>query len=93
MPPPIRVLVFDAENESHLARHRVTPRELRQLFGGRYVARHDDRGRDDRIVAIGRTAGGRALTVVVEYLPDADAWRPITAWDAGVGDRRRLGSE
>jgi uncharacterized DUF497 family protein len=47
---------------------------------------------DRRRLLIGRTNGGRALTLVVERTGDPATWLIVTGWDATTRERRMLGS-
>jgi hypothetical protein len=39
---------------------------------------------------IGRTDGGRALTLVIEQTPDPTSWLVVTGWSATLAERRIL---
>jgi hypothetical protein len=45
---------------------------------------------DKRRLLIGRTDGGRALTLVVERTSDPTTWLTLTGWDATARERRLL---
>jgi hypothetical protein len=45
-----------------------------------------------RRLLIGRTDGGRSLTLVIEQTSDPTTWLIITGWDATPGERRLLES-
>jgi uncharacterized DUF497 family protein len=45
-----------------------------------------------RRLLIGRTDGGRALTLVIERTTDPTTWLVVTGWDATVRERRLLSS-
>jgi uncharacterized DUF497 family protein len=45
-----------------------------------------------RRLLIGRTDGGRLLTLVIERTTDPTTWLVVTGWDATVRERRLLGS-
>jgi uncharacterized DUF497 family protein len=58
--------------------------EARQLLGNSYETRRNSRdrgGMGKRIFLVGRTNGGRALTVVLERTIDSAIWQIITAWE------------
>lgn len=44
-----------------------------------------------RRLLIGRTDGGRTLTLVIERTSDPTTWLIITGWDATARERRILG--
>ena len=47
---------------------------------------------DKRRLLVGRTDGGRRLTLVIERTSDPTTWLIITGWDATARERRILGS-
>lgn len=70
---PSEVLAWDENNVEHLwAAHRVTPDDIEDIFYGttdespHYTKRRDG----DYYVFLGRTGGGRLLSLVGEYLQD-----------------------
>jgi uncharacterized DUF497 family protein len=81
--------VWDAENEGHLARHGITPSEVVQVFfnGPVWIPNRKDRAGDWKMV--GWTNGRRALTVIIMVIPQTEAVRVITGWDAATGDVAR----
>lgn len=44
-----------------------------------------------RRLLIGRTDGGRVLTLVIERTTDPATWLVVTGWDATARERRLLG--
>jgi uncharacterized DUF497 family protein len=83
----IYFLEFDDHNVEHLARHAIAPEEIEQLTGNPYVTARNPRVAENRIFMIGRTDGGRMLTIVLEATHDDATWRPITGWDATPAER------
>ena len=45
-----------------------------------------------RRLLVGRTDGGRVLTLVIERTSDATTWLIVTGWEATARERRLLGS-
>ncbi len=86
----IYFLEIDDENEEHLGRHGISVEEAEELTGNDYVTARNPREPENRILMIGRTDGGRVLTVVLEATRDDAIWRPVTGWDATVAQRRLL---
>ncbi len=86
----IYFLEFDDENTGHVARHGVAPEEIEQITGNDYVTARNTHDPDNRIRMIGRTDGGRVLTVVLEATRDDVVWRPVTAWDSKPEERGLL---
>ncbi len=52
-----------------------------------------ERGDSKRRLLIGRTDGGRPLTLVVEATVDPTTWLIVTGWEAADGERRMLPTE
>lgn len=91
-PISIYFLQFDDTNIEHLARHGIVPEEVEQITGNEYVTARNRRDSQNRICMIGRTDGGRMLTVVLEATYDDGIWRPITGWNATSAERGILNS-
>lgn len=80
----VREFQWDDANEEHIAHHGVTPAEVEEVFIGRFQVR---RSRLGRYLVLGRSAEGRALSVVVEKL--GGGWvRVVTARDMAPAERR-----
>lgn len=86
----IYFLEFDDENIDHVGRHGVAGEEIEQVTGNRYVTARNRRDQPNRIRMIGRTDGGRTLTIVLEATRDDGVWRPVTAWDSTEEERQLL---
>lgn len=87
----VRFLLFAPETEEHLI--RATPNEIRQLLANEHIAAENPAGphrRAPRHLLIGRTDGGRYLTVVIEATLDPTTWLPVTAWDSTDSERAIL---
>lgn len=79
---------FDEDNEGELAGHRISPTEVMDVLGEAvWVPNRRHRAADWK--ALGKTRGGRRLTIVVRYNEDRDSVRPVTGWDATAGERTR----
>lgn len=72
----------------------ITIEETHQLLRNAKITirnpHHDPPGR--RQLLIGRTGGGRVLTLVVERTSDPTTWLIVTGWDATARERRMLDS-
>ena len=68
--------------------------EIHQLVRNAYVTVRNPRSDppDERRLMIGRTDGGRALTLVVERTSDPTTRLTVTGWDATPRERRLRGS-
>lgn len=40
---------------------------------------------------IGRTDGGRILTLVIEQTPDPESWLIVTGWESTAAERKIIG--
>jgi uncharacterized DUF497 family protein len=75
-------LIFDEHNEREMARHGVTADEVDELKWNRKVFSDNPRGEPGSMLLIGKTNGGRLLTVPLAPTDDPTAWRPATAFDS-----------
>lgn len=75
-------------NTGHLARKGITPREAEQVYynGGKFVPNKKASG--DWLL-VGRTDGGRILTLVRVYQERRRLLRIFTGWASTDGERRR----
>jgi uncharacterized DUF497 family protein len=73
---------WDEANESELAAHHIDPEEVHQVWAARPQWAPNRKHRAGDWKMLGRTLGGRRLAIVVRYLPESRALRPITGWDA-----------
>jgi hypothetical protein len=81
----IRRLIWDEENPGHIARHKVTPQEVKEVCDGPYVVQPARLG---RFALIGPTLAGRLLVVILEPQSQPSVYRPITAFRAKGRYRR-----
>ena len=82
---------WDEENEGELWDHKIRPCEVEQVFWNRPVwVRNKKEGSGDYKM-IGRTNGGRRLTIVVETKEVTRMLRPITGWESTRGELSRYG--
>jgi uncharacterized DUF497 family protein len=89
----IYYLELDDHNVAHIARHGITTEEIEQITGNPYITARNRRGPKNRIAMIGRTDGGRALTIVLEATRDDGVWRPVTGWVATTTERKMLDAD
>lgn len=80
---------WDDGNESELARHRIVPREVTELWenGPVFVPNRRHRAGDWKMLGI--THGGRRLTIVFRYWSERRTIRPITGWLTTAGEKKR----
>ena len=85
-----QLLATDAARDK-LGRRGISTAEAEQLPRNRQatVRNQHGRGREgERLLLIGRTDGGRALTLVIERTPDPTSWLIVTGWIATARERR-----
>lgn len=70
----------------------ISADEARQLPRNRFVTVQNPRGGADakRRLLVGRTDGGRTLTLVIEQTLDPGTWLIVTGWTASGRERRIL---
>lgn len=85
-PRGAETIEWDDGNESELAAHGIYPNEVEQLWrnGPTVLPNRKDRSGDFKLV--GRTDGGRSLSVIVNYNSTRRCLRPITGWDCTLGE-------
>jgi hypothetical protein len=86
----ITELEFDEDNEAEMARHNIYPIDVLQLLDHPFTVVRNRRDRSGEWLLIGRTAGGRVLTVPLAPTSSEGRWRPITGWDSKRAERARL---
>ena len=77
---PYFEIIWDGENEEHIAQHGVTPDEFEEVVMNPLKSGRDTRHGADRHYAIGETAGGKRLRCVYEDI-DGITIYPITAYE------------
>jgi uncharacterized DUF497 family protein len=92
---PIRVFHLDASDVARmkLGARGISVNEARQLPRNDHQLRRNPRaprGGKHRLMLIGRTDGGRVLTLVVERTPDPNSWAIVTGWTASPRERKVL---
>jgi uncharacterized DUF497 family protein len=86
----IAELEFDDYNEEKLAEHGIHPAEVMQLLDNPFTVRRNKKAQTGDRQLIGRTHGGRALTVILAATLVPGRWRPITGWESTPAERRAL---
>jgi hypothetical protein len=80
---------WDEGNEEELARHHITPQETYEVRTNNPIWIPNRRYRAGDWKMLGRTDGGRPLAIVIRYYTDRSTLRPITGWDATVGEQSK----
>lgn len=86
----IAELEFDEYNMDKLAGHSIGMVEVFQLLDNRFTVRRNKKAGSGDLQLIGRTHGGRVLTVILARTHVDGRWRPITGWSATEAERRAL---
>lgn len=70
----------------------ISAQEAEQLPQNRYVTVRNPRAGEagKRRLLIGRTDGGRSLTLVIERTVDATTWLIVTGWSSTEAERKIL---
>jgi hypothetical protein len=94
MPDAISELLLTEAAIDKLGARGISIEEIHQLVRNANVTVRNPRSDppDKRRLMIGRTDGGRALTLVVERTSDPTTWLTVTGWDATPRERRLLRS-
>jgi hypothetical protein len=80
-------------DEDELHEHRITPNEVYDVWiNGPQFARNKRRRTGDWKM-MGRTDGGRKLTIVLRYYAGRRSVRPITGWESTDGEITRYFKE
>ena len=74
-----------------LGKRGISDREVEQLPRNRHVIGRNPHGGNRRLM-VGRTDGGRRLTLAIEATLDPTTWLVITGWEATDRERKMLGS-
>ncbi len=92
MPDLIAELLLTEAAIEKLGARGISVDETHQLPRNATVAVRNPRSAPPgkRRLLIGRTDGGRALTLVVERTTDPTTWLVVTGWDATPRERRLL---
>lgn len=77
-------LIWTNQNIAHIARHEVTPQEVEEVC-------HNDpvfiSGHSGRLMVIGKSDTGRAITVILDLEDDRGVWHVVTARSADRKER------
>ena len=74
------------DHQARTGRPVVTAREAAQVWDNGFTARRNVRGREDTRLLIGKTDGGRLVTLVARHQGDG-RWLTFTAWDTKGADQ------
>jgi len=71
---------WDRANEAKVQTHGLTAREVDSVVDGKFVLLRNKRDRAGSHRLIGRSLGGRMITVVIRPSMTRGTWRPVNAW-------------
>ena len=99
MPDEIRELLMIESAVEKLGARGISAAEALQLRDNLNTATRDPsksrdpskRGGAQRRLLIGKTDGGRVLTLVIEQTLEPSTWLVITGWTAATHERKMLG--
>jgi len=87
----VHELVATVRALEKLGARGISSRDVVQLPRRAHATIRNPRGPEPRRLFIGRTDGGRALTLVIEPTLDPTTWLVVTGWSATLAERRILG--
>jgi hypothetical protein len=97
VPDEIRELLISETATEKLGVREISKEEATQLVDNRYVIapnggrrRRGARKTGSRRLMIGRSDGGRPLTLVVERTLDPTTWLVVTGWNSSKRERKML---
>jgi uncharacterized DUF497 family protein len=91
MASPIAELLATEAVVGKLGERGISIDEARQVPRNPHVIVRNPRAADTaRRLLIGRTDGGRTLTLVIEPTIDPTTWLIVTGWEAAAGERKLL---
>ena len=77
---------LDEANEAKIWAHRIQGWEVYEVFENRPIWIPDKRSASGDYKMVGRSNGGRRLTIIVEVKEHTRQLRPITGWPSTRGD-------
>ncbi|HEX5609495.1 MAG TPA: hypothetical protein VFX45_05310 [Solirubrobacterales bacterium] len=83
-------MLFPEAVAEKLGRRGISVSEARELLNNRPVVvnRRTQHATMERRMMIGRTNGGRSLTLIIEMTIDPTDWVVVTGWDSDSDERR-----
>ena len=87
VPQRIDDLDFDQYNESEMAAHGVTVREVLQVLDRGFRIKRNKAASSTPYLMVGRTYGGRWLTIPIAPTNLPGVWRPATAFPSRPNDK------
>jgi len=89
--PQIDGFLWDDRCEAKVWAHGLSPVEVDSILDGDFLVRRNRKARRGPFQMIGRSRGGRVITVIIEPTTTSPLlWRPITAWPSKPSEARYL---
>lgn len=89
MPTWVSELLFTFAAIDKLGSRGISVSEAHELPWNGPVVVHNPAGEHaDRRLLLGRTDGGRYLTLVIEATADSGTWMVVTGWDSSPRERK-----
>lgn len=82
--------VIDDYNEKEMNRHNVRVREVLQVLEGGFGLFRNANKHEAMYIMVGKTFGGRWLTIPIAPTAEYGVWRPATAFPARQADKTKL---
>lgn len=89
MPTRVSELLLTLAAIDKLGARSISVFEVRELpWNGAVLIRNPAAGATDRRLLLGRTDGGRCLTLVIEATEEPTTWLVITGWESSPRERK-----
>ena len=89
MPTRVSELLLTLAAIDKLGARSISVSEVRELpWNGPAALRNPSAGPADRRLLLGRTNGGRCLTLVIEATEEPTTWLVITGWESSARERK-----
>lgn len=94
MPDEVRELLLTETALEKLGARGISAEELEQLLHNEHVTvRNPHAPTGTRRLLIGRTNGGRCITIVIEQTIDPTSWLLVTGWASTDAERNLLNAQ
>jgi hypothetical protein len=90
VPDVVHELLATERALEKLGARSISAEEVAQLLRNPHALIRNPRGPERRRLFVGRTDGGRALTLVIEQTADLTTWLVVMGWSATLAERRIL---
>ncbi len=84
---------WNQKNQDELWSHNIRPWEVEEVFWNHPVWARNKKGRKGDYLMVGRTNGGRKLTIPVRPHAVSRQLEPITGWESSLAELSKYGRE